>query len=120
MIQETHIDTALTELFDNLTFKCKVGGLDYDGDYRLKITYMSKKDENSVAHKITANGFVVYEGAQFGGEKDEAFDAEMLCNGFETATYVIPKELICNGCIDLEFSEPDMGVMFSEFRITHD
>lgn len=111
---------CMFKVYDNLTFRCKVGGLDYDGDYRLKITYMSKKDENSVAYKITANGFVVYEGAQFGGEKDEAFDAEMLCNGFETASYVIPKNVIHNGCIDLEFSEPDMGVMFSEFRITHD
>jgi hypothetical protein len=44
----------------------------------------------------------------------------MLCDGFETASYVIPKEVVHNGCIDLEFSEPDMGVMFSEFWITHE
>ena len=110
---------CMFKVYDNLTFKCKVGGLDYDGDYRLKITYMSKKDEDSVSHKITANGVEIYKGAQFGGEKDEAFDREMLPNGFETASYVIPKSVIRNGCIDLEFSEPDMGVMFSEFRITH-
>lgn len=110
---------CMFKVYDNLTFKCKVGGLDYDGDYSLKITYMSKKDEDSVSHKITANGVVIYEGAQFGGEKDETFDNEMLPEGFETASYIIPKEVIHNGCVDLEFSEPDMGVMFSEFWITH-
>lgn len=111
---------AMFKVYDNLTFKCKVGGLDYDGDYKLKITYMSKKSDSSVHHKITANGYTVYDGAQFGGEKDEEFDAAMLAPDFETATYVIPKSVIHNGCIDLEFSEPDMGVMFSEFRITHE
>ncbi|MBE6771087.1 MAG: hypothetical protein E7547_02950 [Ruminococcaceae bacterium] len=111
---------AMFKVYDNLTFKCKVGGLDYNGDYKLKITYMSKKSDSSAHHKITANGYIIYEGAQFGGEKDEEFDAAMLAPGFETASYVIPKSVIQNGCIDLEFSEPDMGVMFSEFRITHE
>lgn len=107
------------KIYDNLTFRCKVGGLDYDGDYRLRITFASKKKPDSVAHRITANGTVIYEGAQFGGEKDEAFDSAMLCNGLESATYIIPKDVICNGCVDLEFSEPEMGVMFAEFSITH-
>lgn len=111
---------AMFKVYDNLTFKCKVGGLDYNGDYKLKITYMSKKSDSSAHHKITANGYVIYEGAQFGGEKDEEYDAAMLAPGFETASYVIPKSVIQNGCIDLEFSEPDMGVMFSEFWITHE
>ena len=111
---------CMFKVFDNFTFKCKVGGLDFDGDYRLKITFTSRKDETTTAHKIIVNGVSVYEGAQYGGEKDKEFDAAMLCNGFETATYVIPKELIHNGCIDLEFSEPQSGVMFSEFWITHE
>lgn len=111
---------CMFKVYDNLTFKCKVGGLDYDGDYKLKITFVSKKNENSTAHRITVNGTVIYEGPQFGGEKDEEFDRAMLCDGFETATYVIPKEVIHNGCVDLEFSEPDMGIMFSEFWITHE
>ena len=80
---------------------------------------MSKKNAALKGHRITANGAVIYEGSQFGGEKNEEFDAEMLAEGFETASYVIPKEVIHNGCVDLEFSEPEMGVMFSEFWITH-
>ena len=110
---------CMFKVYDNLTFKCKVGGLDFDGDYRLKITFTSRKDETTTAHKILVNGVAVYEGAQYGGEKDAEFDAAMLCDGFETATYLIPKELIHNGCIDLEISEPQSGIMFSEFRITH-
>ena len=110
---------CMFKVYDNLTFKCKVGGLDFDGDYRLKITFTSRKDETTTAHKILVNGVAVYEGAQYGGEKDAEFDTAMLCDGFETATYLIPKELIHNGCIDLEFSEPQSGIMFSEFRITH-
>ena len=112
--------TAMFKVYDNLTFKCKVGGLEFDGDYKLRITYSDKKMPALCGHTITANGQVIYKGFQFGGEKDEEFDRAMLAPGFETATYVIPKEIIENGCIDLEFSEPIMGVMFTEFWITHD
>ncbi len=110
---------SMFKVYDNLTFRCKVGGLDYDGDYRLTITYMDKKIPVLNGHTITANGQIVYKGAQFGGEKNEEYDRMMLAPGFETASYIIPKDVIQNGCIDLEFSEPVMGVMFCEFRITH-
>lgn len=112
--------TAMFKVYDNLTFKCKVGGLDFDGDYKLKISFMSKKNAALKGHKITANGEVIYKGEQFGGESDAEFDRLMLAPNFETATYVIPKSVIQNGCVDLEFSEPVMGVMFSEFWITHE
>lgn len=112
--------TAMFKVYDNLTFKCKVGGLDFDGDYKLKISFMSKKNAALKGHKITANGAVIYEGAQFGGETDAEFDRLMLAPNFETASYVIPKSVIHNGCVDLEFSEPIMGVMFCEFWITHE
>ncbi len=112
--------TAMFKVFDNLTFKCKVGGLDFDGDYRLTVTYKSDKNDALKGHKITANGAVIYHGKQFGGEKNEEYDRAMLAPGFETASYVIPKDVIHNGCIDLEFSEPVMGVIFCEFRITHE
>ncbi len=111
---------AMFKVYDNLSFKCKVGGLDFDGDYKLKITFLSKKNAALKGHRITANGVVIYEGEQFGGEKDEEFDRVMLAPGFETAAYAIPKDVIQNGCVDLEFFEPVMGVMFSEFRIIHE
>lgn len=112
--------TAMFKIYDNLSFKCKVGGLDYDGDYKLKITFVSKKNAALKGHRITANGVVIYEGEQFGGKKDEEFDRLMLAPDFETAEYTIPREVIHNGCVDLEFYEPVMGVMFCEFRITHE
>lgn len=112
--------TSMFKVYDNLTFKCKVGGLDYDGDYKLKISFMSKKNAALKGHKITANGEVIYKGEQFGGESDAEFDRLMLAPNFETATYVIPKSVIQNGCVDLEFSEPIMGIMFCEFWITHE
>lgn len=107
---------CMFKVYDNFTFRCKVGGLTADCDYKLKITFMSRKNEGSNHHKITANGVVIYDGVQF-GETDEAYDLEMLAPGFETANYIIPKSVIENGCVDLEFSEPEAGVMFSEFFI---
>lgn len=112
--------TSTFKVFDSRSFKCKVGGLTSEKDYKLKITYLSKKLPFLKDHKITANGTTIYEGPQFGGERDEEYDREAAPPGFETATYPIPRGIIENGCLDLEFSEPYMGVMFCEFRIIHD
>jgi len=108
---------CMFKVFDNLTFKSKIGGLTADCDYVLKITYQDKKMPLLNSHTITVNGEVIYKGPQFGGKPDPDFDSEMLAPGFVTASYVIPNGVIHNGCIDLEFSEPIMGVMFSEFSI---
>lgn len=109
--------TCMFTVYDNLTFKCKIGGLTHDGDYLLTVTYANKKN-GSEKHKISVNGFVVYEGKQFGEFVNPEYDREMLAPGFETAGCIIPRNMIVNGCIELELSEPSMGVMFSEFRIT--
>ncbi len=109
--------TCMFNVYDNLTFRTKVGGLTYDGDYLLTVTYASKKN-GSKKHKVKVNGFVIYEGKQFGEITNEEYDREMVAPGFETAGCVIPHNMIVNGCIDLELSEPTMGVMFSELRIT--
>ncbi len=108
---------CMFKVYDNLTFRCKIGGLTAERDYKLTVTYASKKNGTN-KHKVTVNGFVIYEGKQFGSETDEAYDRDMLAPGFETASCVIPQNMIVNGCVDLELSEPTMGVMFSELRIT--
>lgn len=110
------LPVCMFKVYDNFTFRCKVGGLTADCDYKLKVTFMSRRNKDSRHHKIVANGVVIYDGAQF-GERDEAYDLEMLAPGFESADYIIPKSVIENGCVDLEFSESEMGVMFSEFII---
>lgn len=111
------IPTCMFTVYDNLTFRSKIGGLTYDGDYMLTVTYASKKN-GSKKHKVTVNGFTVYEGEQFGEITNEEYDREMLAPGFETAGCIIPHNMIVNGCIDLELSEPTMGVMFCELKIT--
>lgn len=60
------LPTALFNIYDNLTFRCKIGGLTYDGDYTLTVTYMDRRNPASAEHKITANGKTVYCGPQFG------------------------------------------------------
>lgn len=108
--------TCMFKVYDNLTFRCKIGGLTADCDYELKVTYVNRKID-SRSHKVTVNGITIYEGAQFGGKSDEEFDKAMLCDGFVSATYTIPNQALVNGCAELELSEPEMGVMFSEFVI---
>lgn len=107
---------CMFKIYDNFIFRCKVGGLTADCDYKLKITFISRKNEDSKHHRIIANGTVIYDGVQF-GKTDEVYDLEMLAPGFESADYIIPKSVIRNGCVDLEFSESESGVMFSEFVI---
>ena len=107
---------CMFKVYDNLTFRCRIGGLTADCDYELRVTYADRKID-SHSHKVAVNGVTVYEGAQFGGETDEAYDKAMLCDGFVSAAYTIPKDILVNGCAELELSEPEMGVMFSEFVI---
>lgn len=107
---------CMFKVYDNLTFRCRIGGLTADCDYELRVTYADRKID-SHSHRVAVNGVTVYEGAQFGGEADEAYDKAMLCDGFVSAAYTIPKDILVNGCAELELSEPEMGVMFSEFVI---
>ncbi|MBR6786145.1 MAG: hypothetical protein IKM25_07855 [Clostridia bacterium] len=115
-VNNGQMPVCMFKVYDNLTFKCKIGGLTADCDYTLRITYANRKID-SHSHKITVNGNLIYEGTQFGGESDESYDKAMLCDGFVSASYTIHKETLVNGCAELEISEPEMGVMFSEFII---
>ncbi|MBR2867872.1 MAG: hypothetical protein IKB88_02245 [Clostridia bacterium] len=115
-VNDGSMPTCMFKVYDNLTFRCKIGGLTADCDYELKVTYADRKID-SHNHKITVNGVTIYEGPQFGGETDEEFDKTMLCDGFVSASYAIPKNILVNGCAELELSEPEMGVMFTEFVI---
>lgn len=109
--------TALFNIYDNLSFCCKIGGLTAKSDYVLTVTFADEKKENARL-RIAVNGFTVYEGEQFGGEANPEYDRDFLRSGLVSASYTIPKEYIQNGCALLEMSEPTMGVMFAEFRIT--
>lgn len=109
---------SMLKVFDNLTFRCKLGGFAENTDYKLRITFKSDKHPIFNRHYIIANGVEIYKGPQFGGERDEKFDEELLAPGFETATYLLPASVFKNGTLELEFGEPLMGVMMCEFWIT--
>lgn len=110
------LPTCLFKVYDNQSFRCKLGGFRYDTDYELKVTYHQKKDESINDLTIKANGTIVYKGGQF-GEEDEEFNREMLPDGFVCAVYQLPKDVFVNGCVEIEIFEEHAGVMISELRI---
>ncbi|MEI6578105.1 MAG: hypothetical protein WCN92_01425, partial [Eubacteriales bacterium] len=116
-INNGSIPMSMLKLYDHYSFYCKLGGFLPGTDYKLRVAFSSKKRSVITHHKIIANGVTIYDGPQFGGERDEKFDVELLAPGFETATYILPACIFQNGCVDLEFSEPLSGVMLSEFWI---
>lgn len=111
------LPTGMFCIYDNFSFRAKIGGLTAPCDYILKVTFASEKKESVTEHTVKINGETIYCGTRFGDMTDEKYDAEMLAAGFESAAYIIPNRLIQNGCIELEMSEPTLGVMFSEFKI---
>lgn len=116
-VNNGNIPMAMLKLYDHYTFRCKLGGFIPGIDYKLRVTFTSKKSHSVNLHRVTANGTTIYEGPQYGGERDEQFDTELLAPGFETATYTLPAHVFENGCIDLVIGEPTVGVKMSEFWI---
>ncbi len=113
------VPMSMLKLYDHHSLKANIGGFTKDTDYILKIVYNSKsKVEALKHHKIVANNTVIYEGAPYGGERDENFDKEMLSEGFESASYVLPKEVLSSGVLELEMTEPIAGFQLCEFWIT--
>jgi hypothetical protein len=107
---------SMAKLYDNYTFKAKLGGFKPETDYRLTIVYKSDASADA-KHLVCANGKVIYEGPQFGGEKNPQFDKEFLVEGFESVTYTLKRDLFINGTLELLISEPDIGFKFSEMWI---
>ena len=111
------IPMSQLKLFDHFSFRCKVGGFVPGKDYKLRVSYSSRKTPSVTAHRITLNGHVIWCGAQYGGEKDERFDRFYLAPNTETATYLLPASCFENGCGELVIEESTVGVMLSEFWI---
>ena len=109
------IPMSMLKVYDHFSFHAKLGGFS-DCDYTLTVIYKNHSTENT-HQKITANGFTVYEGVSFGGERNPQFDKEMLSEGFLSATYKIPKEFFINGTLDLLITEETKGIEICEFFI---
>ena len=112
------IPMCLLNIFDNFTFKARHGGFIPGKNYRLVVTWLDKTT-NTDQLKIAANGNIVYEGIQFGGEEYHNLDGLTVPESV-IRSYKIPAEYFINGTLELEFSEPEMGVMFAEYRIIRD
>ncbi len=106
---------SMLKVYDHFSFRAKLGGFS-NNDYTLTVIYKDHSTENT-HQKITANGFTVYEGISFGGERNEKFDKEMLPEGFLSASYKIPKEFFINGTLDLLITEETKGIEICEFFI---
>lgn len=111
------IPMSMLKVYDHFTFKAKLGGFSAGCDYILKIAYKTRKNDVVNHHKITANGFTVYDGKQYGGIPDEKFDKELLAPGFESAAYALKSDVFINGTLELEIIEPISGFQICEFWI---
>ncbi len=114
--KERPLPMSMTKLYDNYTFKAEFGGFKPETDYTLTIAYKSDASDDAM-HSLSANGRIIYEGAQFGGQKNPQFDKEFLAEGFESATYTLNRDIFINGTLELLISEPDIGFKFSELWI---
>ena len=112
------LPTSLFKLYDHFNFRLKTAGLKYDTDYVLMITHRNLNNEDSVKHQVKINGKTIYSGQQFGGKRNTDYEKDMLPEGFIAVEYNVPKEVIVNGCIDLEISEKVNGFEIAELRFT--
>ncbi|MBR3767200.1 MAG: hypothetical protein IKL10_03055 [Clostridia bacterium] len=112
------LPTSLFKLFDHFSFRLKTGGLKYDTDYILQITYRDSNNEDSKNHRVLVNGHCVFCGQQFGGTRNYDYEQDMLPDGFIAVEYNIPAQFIINGCIDLSITEKVNGFEIAELRLT--
>lgn len=115
--KELSMPMSMTKVYDHFSFKAKFGGFKANTDYTLKIVYKSDINPEINDHRIIANGKTIYEGAQFGGKKDPEFDKAMLVEGFESAEYILPKDIFINGTLELEIKEDIDGFKLCELWI---
>lgn len=111
------IPNCMLKIYDNFSFECKLGGFAKDSNYRLIISFLNRRCEEVKDFCIELNSHIIYKGKQFGGKANPDYDKKYLSEDFVSIEYELPKEYFENGTARLRFSEPIMGVMFSEFKI---
>lgn len=110
------IPMEMVKVYDHYSLNAKLGGFVSDCDYKLRITFHDK-GEGSGKYTLKANDTIIYQGVRFGGERDEEYDEMMLAPGFISVSYILPKSVFVNGCLDLEITEEESGCEISEFSI---
>ena len=114
-VNNGNLPVALFNVFDHLTFRHIVHGLDDSKRYKLRAVYLDRRVENA-RHEIRAGDTLIYSGEQF-GPQDREFDCLYGADGYVSALYDIPPGCVRSGKLDLLFSEPSMGVMIAELFI---
>ena len=111
------IPMELLKCYDHYTLNANLGGFTGDCDYKLIVTYHAEDKERKGVQTILANGKTIYSGNNYGGERDAEFDKMYLAPGYFSASYILPKDVFVNGCLELEIGETVDGVEIGEFRI---
>lgn len=111
------IPMSMLKVFDHYSFRMKTGGLERDREYELMLNIKPRYSDEVTDFTVRINGHILYKGKQYGGVRDEKWEKELSAPGFELHKYKIPAEFIENGCIELEISEPKIGIMISELFI---
>ncbi len=111
------IPMEMVKCYDHYTLNANLGGFTGDCDYKLIVSYHAKDVERKGVQTVKANGKIIFSGNTYGGERDEEFDRMYLAPGFFSASYILPKDVFENGCLELEIGETVDGIEISEFRI---
>ncbi len=111
------IPMELLKCYDHYTLNANLGGFTGDCDYKLIVSYHAEDKERKGIQTVLANGKTIFSGNTYGGERDEEFDKMYLAPGYFSATYLLPKDVFVNGCLELEIGETVDGVEIGEFRI---
>ena len=110
------IPMSMLKVFDHYSFRMKTGGLT-GTNYRLILNIKPRYRDEVTDFTIKINGKTLYQGKQYGGIRDEKAEKKFSAPDFEMHTYNIPDSFIENGCIELEITEPKVGIMISEIFI---
>lgn len=110
------IPMSMLKVFDHYSFRMKTGGLT-GKNYKLILNIKPRYREEVTDFTIKINGNILYKGKQYGGERTAKREKELSAPGFEMQVYNIPDKFIENGCIELEITEPKVGIMISEIFI---
>ncbi len=114
---DADIPMELLKCYDHYTLNANLGGFTGDCDYKLIVSYHAKDEKRRGIQTVLANGKKIFEGDTYGGERDAEFDKMYLAPGYFSATYILPKDVFENGCLELEIGETIDGIEIAEFRI---
>lgn len=110
------IPMSMLKVFDHYSFRMQTGGLT-GKKYNLILNLKPRYRDEVTDFTIKINGNILYNGKQYGGTRDERREKAISAPGFEMHVYPIPDSFIKNGCIELEITEPKVGIMLSEIFI---